>query len=177
MPPPIPVELLPHSPLWREAAAREGQRLADTLGPLLVAVHHIGSTAIPDIAAKPILDLIPEVRSITALDAFAPQLRALGYEWWGEYGMAGRRYATLTDGATGQRCVQLHAFEAGSPDIERHLAFRDFLRADPAKARAYEAMKLQSRDQHPDDSHAYSDAKSAWIQATEAAALAFYRSR
>jgi GrpB-like predicted nucleotidyltransferase (UPF0157 family) len=177
MPPPIPVELLPHSPLWRDAAAREGQRLAEALGTLLVAVHHIGSTAIPDIVARPILDLIPEVPSITALDARAPQLRALGYEWWGEYGMPGRRYATLTDGATGQRCVQLHAFETGSPHVERHLAFRDFLRANPARAREYEAMKLRSRDQHPGDSHAYSSAKSAWILATEAEAIAFYRSR
>lgn len=91
--------------------------------------------------------------------------------------MAGRRYATLTDGATGQRCIQLHVFETGSPHIERHLAFRDFLRAEPGKAREYEAVKLRSRDRHPGDSHAYSDAKSEWIQATEAEAIAFYRAR
>lgn len=175
MPPPIPVELLPHSPEWAGAAAREGQRLAEALGPSLVAVHHIGSTAIPDIVAKPILDLIPEVRSLAGVDAHASELRALGYEWWGEYGMAGRRYATLTDGTTGQRCVQLHIFETGSPHIERHLAFRDFLRAHADKAREYEAVKLASRDQHPDDSHAYSDAKSAWIVAAEAEAIVFYR--
>ncbi|HEV7283812.1 MAG TPA: GrpB family protein [Kaistia sp.] len=55
------------------------------------------------------------------------------------------------------------------------MAFRDFLRAHPAKAREYEAVKLRSRDQHPDNSHAYSDAKSAWIVATEADAISFYR--
>jgi len=175
MPPPIPVELEPHSPDWLEAAAREAQRLAEALGPYLVAVHHIGSTAIPGIAAKPILDLIPEVRSLAGFDACQPVLLQLGYEWWGEYGMAGRRYATLTDGATGRRCIQLHVFATGSPHIERHLAFRDFLRAHPAKAREYEAVKLRSRDQHPDNSHAYSDAKSAWILTTEAEAISFYR--
>ncbi|WEK51120.1 MAG: GrpB family protein [Candidatus Kaistia colombiensis] len=175
MPPPIPVDLQPHSPAWLDAAAREEQRLAEALGPQLIAVHHIGSTAIAGIVAKPILDLIPEVRSLEAFDACRLVLLHLGYEWWGEYGMAGRRYATLTDGATGQRCIQLHVFEQGSPHIERHLAFRDFLRAHPAKAREYEAVKLRSRDRHPHDSHAYSDAKSAWVQATEAEAIAFYR--
>jgi len=71
--------------------------------------------------------------------------------------------------------IQLHVFETGSPHIERHLAFRDFLRAHPEKARSYEAVKLRSRDQHPDNSHAYSNAKSAWIVATEAEAISFYR--
>lgn len=177
MPPPIPVELESYSPAWHAAAEREVQRLAEALGPHLIAVHHVGSTAIAGIVAKPILDLIPEVRSIAAFDACEAVLLQLGYEWWGEYGMAGRRYATLTDGATGCRCIQLHVFEQGSPHIERHLAFRDFLRAHAAKAREYETVKLRSRDQHPDDSHAYTEAKSAWIQATETEALAFYRSR
>jgi GrpB-like predicted nucleotidyltransferase (UPF0157 family) len=143
----------------------------------LIVVHHIGSTAIADIVAKPILDLIPVVPSITAFDACRAILLDLGYEWWGEYGMSGRRYATLTDGATGQRCIQLHIFEQGSRHIERHLAFRDYLRANPEKAREYEAVKLRSRDRNPSDSHAYSDAKSAWIRATEVEAIAFFRSR
>lgn len=177
MPRPVPVDLQPHSPAWHDAAVREEQRLLEALGPQLIAVHHIGSTAIAGIVAKPILDLIPEIRSLTAFDAWQPVLLQLGYEWWGEYGMAGRRYATLTDGATGQRCIQLHIFATGSPHIERHLAFRDFLRAHSEKAREYEAIKLRSRDQHPADSHAYSDAKSDWIRATEADALAFYRAR
>ncbi|MCX5580727.1 GrpB family protein [Kaistia terrae] len=177
MPQPIPVDLQPHSPAWQPAAEHEAQRLADALGPHLIVVHHIGSTAIADIVAKPILDLIPVVFSITAFDACRSILLDLGYEWWGEYGMAGRRYATLTDGATGQRCIQLHIFEQGSRHIERHLAFRDYLRANPEKAREYEAVKLRSRDRHPSDSHAYTDAKSAWIRATEVEAVEFYRGR
>lgn len=177
MPQPIPVDLQPHSPAWQTAAEHEAQRLMDALGPDLVVVHHIGSTAIAGIVAKPILDLIPVVPSITTLDASRAVLLGLGYEWWGEYGMAGRRYATLTDGATGQRCIQLHIFEQGSRHIERHLAFRDYLRANPEKAREYEAVKLGSRDRYPSDSHAYTEAKSAWIVATEAEAIAFYRAR
>jgi GrpB-like predicted nucleotidyltransferase (UPF0157 family) len=171
MPPPIPVELVPHSPAWAERARAEAARLQYALGDALITVHHIGSTSIPGIAAKPIVDLIPEVTSLEALDAAKERVVALGYEWWGEYGMAGRRYCSLTD-ANGKRAVQLHCFTTGSPQITRHLAFRDYMRRHPDRARAYEAEKMRARDLHPDDSHAYSDAKSAWIAAVEAEALA-----
>ena len=172
MPAPIPVELVSHSPEWAERARIESERLQRAIGNALVTVHHIGSTSIPGIAAKPIVDLIPEVTSLEALDAAKEGIVALGYEWWGEYGMAGRRYCTLIDPATGKRAVQLHCFATGSPQITRHLAFRDYMRRHPDRARAYEAEKTRARDLHPTDSHAYSDAKSAWIAAVEAEALA-----
>ena len=172
MPPPLPVELLPHSPEWAIRAAFESQRLSDALGPALIAVHHISSTAIPDIAAKPIIDMLLEVPSLDALDQRQRDIHTLGYEWHGEYGIAGRRYCTLTDTRTGKRVIQVHCFETGSPDVGRHLAFRDYLRSHPDKARAYEAEKQRARLLHPDDSHAYTAEKSAFVQALEAEALA-----
>ena len=175
MPAPIPVELVSPTPQRGGRRRGEGGRLQRAIGNALVAVHHIGSTSIPGIVAKPIVDLIPEVTSLEALDAAKERVVALGYEWWGEYGMAGRRYCTLTDPATGKRAVQLHCFATGSPHIARHLAFRDYMRRHPDRARAYEAEKTRARDQHPDDSHAYTAAKSAWIAAVEAEALAEWR--
>jgi GrpB-like predicted nucleotidyltransferase (UPF0157 family) len=174
MPAAIPVELLPHSPEWAERARAEGARLQAALAKALVAAHHIGSTSIPGIAAKPIVDLIPEVTSLEALDAAKERVMALGFEWWGEYGIASRRYCTLTD-ASGKRTVQLHCFATGSPHIARHLAFRDYMRRHPDRAREYEAEKIRARDLHPTDSHAYTDTKSAWIAAVEAEALAEWR--
>ncbi len=172
MPAPIPVELVPHAPEWAGRAAAEAARLEGALGDTLVAVHHIGSTAIPGIAAKPIIDLLPEVTALAALDGKRPAIEALGYQWWGEYGIPGRRYCSLSTAATGKRLIQLHFFASGAPDIARHLAFRDHLRRHPEIARAYEAEKRRARDLHPDDSHAYTDEKAAWIRTMEAEALA-----
>jgi GrpB-like predicted nucleotidyltransferase (UPF0157 family) len=177
MPPPIKVELVSHSTEWATAASEEGSRIMAALGPKVVTIHHIGSTAIPGICAKPILDLMPEVASLDRLDTARPILERLGYEWWGEYGIRDRRYCTLNDSATGRRLVQLHCFQTDSPEIERHLAFRDYLRAEPEEAVAYDKEKRRCRELHPDDSHAYTEAKLAWIGAATARALAYYRSK
>jgi GrpB-like predicted nucleotidyltransferase (UPF0157 family) len=175
VPPPIPVDLVPHSPKWAPTAARETRRLQVALGDALLTVHHIGSTSIPGIVAKPIVDLIPEVTSLEVLDAAKDSIIALGYEWWGEYGMAGRRYCTMTDPASGKRVVQLHCFATGSSHITRHVAFRDFMRRHPDKAHVYEVEKIRARDLHPQDSHAYSVAKSHWMSAIEVEALAEWK--
>lgn len=175
MPAPIKVELLPYSPGWKQAAQAESLRLVQALANNIVAIHHIGSTAVPGIHAKPIVDLLPVVRSVSKLDEQQAVLKQLGYQYWGEYGIAGRRYCTLDEAATGARKFQLNCFEVDSPQIERHLAFRDYLRANPAKAQEYDAEKHRCRALHPDDSHAYSAAKAEWITAQLVAALACFR--
>jgi GrpB-like predicted nucleotidyltransferase (UPF0157 family) len=158
-------------------AAEESKRITEALGSNTVVIHHVGSTAVPGICSKPILDLLPEVASLDALDASRPSLEELGYEWWGEYGIRNRRYCTLNDSVTGRRMVQLHCFETGDAEIERLLAFREYLRATPDAAMAYDQEKRRCRDLHPDDSHAYTDAKAAWIDSMMPRALAFYRAR
>jgi GrpB-like predicted nucleotidyltransferase (UPF0157 family) len=169
VPEPIPVELTTYDPRWPVMAQRRCNELK-SLGPPIVAVHHIGSTAVPGLAAKPIIDLMPVVSSLAALDAQRSRIEALGYAWHGAFGIEGRRYCTATD-ARGIRMTQLHFFETGSPHVERHIAFRDFLIAHPDAARAYEAEKRRARALHPENSHAYSDEKAAWIRKTEQQAL------
>jgi GrpB-like predicted nucleotidyltransferase (UPF0157 family) len=171
MPPAIPVELLQYDPAWEENARQQAARLTAAIGKAIITVHHIGSTAIPGIRAKPIIDLIPVVLSHGEFEKSRSAVEGLGYTWWGQYGLPGRRYCTLDDPLTGRRTVQLHCYEQGSSEIVRHLAFRDYLRSRPDLAREYDAEKGRCRDLHPLDSHAYTDCKEAWIRRIETQAL------
>ncbi len=175
MPPPIPVNLVAYNPDWPQMAAGYSEQLR-VLGSTLVAVHHIGSTAVPGLAAKPIIDLMPLVTGLTDLDGKRACVEALGYTWHGELGMPGRRYCTLSD-HDDVRIAQLHFFEADSQQATRHITFRDYLRAYPEVARAYEREKYRARDLHPADSHAYTDEKAPWIQDVEVKALIWFAKR
>ena len=172
MPPPIPVILAAYNPEWPRMAASHAERL-HVLGSTLMTVQHIGSTSVPGLASKPIIDLMPLVTDLADLDRKRRYVEALGYNWHGELGLPGRRYCTLSDGA-GIRIVQLHFFNADSSQVERHIAFRDYLRAHPNAVSAYEKEKRRARDLHPDDSHAYTDEKAAWIRGAEAQALIWF---
>ncbi len=170
MPPPFAVKLEPHDPRWATAADAEGRRLLGASFSL-EEVHHIGSTAIPGIVAKPIIDLLAVALSLPHLDNERSSIEALGYVWHGEYGLTGRRYCTLTDKLTGERRVQLHCYAQEDSSITRHLAFRDHLRAFPNLAAAYQEEKVRCVSLNPNDSHAYTDCKSQWVQRVETQAL------
>jgi GrpB-like predicted nucleotidyltransferase (UPF0157 family) len=174
MPPPIRVEIVPYSEEWPECAQREIERLTDALGSVLYGVHHVGSTAVPGLAAKPIFDLMPVAADMSLIDDAVAIFERLGYHGWGELGISGRRYFTR-DTESGTRKAQLHCFQMDSPHVERHLAFRDYLRAHPAICSSYQSEKLRCSLLHPRDSHAYSDCKADWIIRVEAEALHWYR--
>jgi GrpB-like predicted nucleotidyltransferase (UPF0157 family) len=166
------VELVDHSPEWAALAASESLRLSEAIGDTLIVIHHIGSTAIPSIKAKPVIDLLPLVKSLDALDARESAVTALGYAWRGEFGLVGRRYLCKTVG--GKRLVNVHCYQEENPGMARHLAFRDYLRAHPAIAKEYEVEKIRAAKLQPNDVLAYNDAKNDWIKDTEKKAIAWY---
>src|ERR1700744_5460260 len=118
----IAVQLVPHRAEWADMAKAETARLKKALGDNLITVHHVGSTAIPGIMAKPIVDLLPVVRSIEKLDAQEGAVRALGYKWHGEFGLEGRRFCSFADPKTGKRIFQLHFFLPDNENAVRMLA-------------------------------------------------------
>ena len=103
----------PDWPLVAEAESAIWRRV-----PGLVAIHHIGSTSVPGLPAKPVIDLLPVFADAGRLDAARPAVEAMGYEWLGEYGLPGRRYCRRND-AGGIRRVQAHAYPSGSPRENR----------------------------------------------------------
>ena len=157
------ISMVPHDPRWPKLFRQESDQLRAALGDTAAAVHHIGSTAIPTIYAKPIIDLLLVVQDLTALDDKQPLMEALGYEALGEFGIPGRRYFRR-DNEFGDRTHQVHAFENGSPQIQRHLAFRDYLLAHPDVAQNYSDLKRKLAAKYPSDIEAYMDGKDDFIQ-------------
>ena len=157
------VEVVPHDPRWRDAFEAEAKHVAAALGGNVVAVHHIGSTAIPNIYAKPVVDLLVEVRDITEVEGRSSAMESLGYEVMGEYGIPGRRYF-LKDDREGTRTHHVHAFEAGSAEVERHLAFRDYMIAHPGDAQRYGELKRRLAEEHPQSMDEYMDGKDGFIK-------------
>ena len=157
------IYMVPHDPEWRQEFEREAAQITAVLGGGVVTVHHIGSTAIPGIYAKPVLDMLLVVQNHAELDEKQVQMEALGYIALGEFGIPGRRYFRR-DNAEGDRTHQVHAFEAGSPQIDRHLAFRNYMIAHPDIARQYSDLKRELAAKHPNDIEAYMDGKDEFIQ-------------
>lgn len=157
------IYMVPHDPKWRQEFENEAKQITDVLGDTVVDVHHIGSTAIPHIYAKPVIDVLLVVKDHTALDAKTAAMEALGYEALGELGIPTRRYFRK-DNALGDRTHQIHAFEIGSPQIARHLAFRGYMIAHPDTAREYSDLKRELAAQHPSDTEAYMDGKHEFVQ-------------
>jgi GrpB-like predicted nucleotidyltransferase (UPF0157 family) len=159
---------------WPEMFQQEAERLRAVFGPLLVDIHHIGSTSVPGLQAKPIIDMMPLVRDITQVDQLNEQMAALGYEAMGECGIPGRRY--FRKGGNEHRTHHVHAFQADHPEtVDRHLAFRDYLRAHPDTAREYGELKARLAQQFPDDIYGYMEGKDSFVKEVERKALEWYR--
>lgn len=165
------VEVVPYCAAWPELYRQEAEKISEILGEQLVTIHHIGSTSVPGLSAKPIIDILPVVKEISAVDAHNAQFEALGYEPRGEYGIPGRRFFRK---GIERRTHHIHIFqESDHQNILRHVAVRDYLRAHPEAAAAYAALKRKLAAQFPRDIEAYCDGKDSFVKALEQKALAW----
>lgn len=163
----VPIDVVPYDLQWNNLFEREAALIRDVLGENCLEIHHIGSTSVPGLPAKPIIDMIPVVKDIRAVDACAESMIALGYQVIGECGIPFRRLFNK-DGYP--HTANVHIFEAGNPEVERHLRFRDYLRTHDAARDAYGALKLQLAQTYREDRNAYTMAKGDFIQDIDAKA-------
>ncbi len=164
------VEVVSYNPQWKKAFFAESGQIATALATNLVVIHHIGSTAIPHIYAKPIIDFLIEVKDINLVTEQTPAMAALGYEAMGEYGLVGRRYFRK-ENPPGIRTHHVHIYEIYSPEIERHLAFRDYMIAHPEDAQQYSQLKQELAQKYPEDIEGYMDGKYEFVKRIEKKAI------
>jgi GrpB-like predicted nucleotidyltransferase (UPF0157 family) len=165
-----PVELVPYDSAWPARYAAEARRIGRAVGPRFEALAHVGSTAVPGLAAKPILDVQGGVATLADAESCVDALATLGYEYVPalEEATPERRYFRKTAG--GDHTHHLHVVETGSNWWERHLLFRDYLRANPDVAAAYERVKRRAAREHRHDEAAYGAAKAGFVDRVEARA-------
>lgn len=152
-----------YDPRWPELFAAEAARLRPAFGPSLVALKHIGSTSVPGLAAKPVVDIQAVVRSLPDMDAVTPRVIALGWTQGVFTPDALRRLYFKKYDANGVRTCQLHVYEADHPVAAVHLLFRDYLREHKEEAQRYEALKRELAVGFRTDRLGYNDAKTDYI--------------
>ena len=163
------IELVEYNPKWVEMYEEEAASVMSALGNNTIRIHHIGSTSIPNICAKPIIDILVEAMKIESIDSKNEAMIELGYEPRGEFGILGRRY--FSKGSDEKRTHHVHIFQVGDPQIERHINFRDYLIAHPDKAKEYCRLKKQLAIRYPMDVGSYTDEKSEFISEIDERAM------
>ena len=165
------VEVRPYDERWQSIFEEEVHNIHNILGAEIIEIHHIGSTAVNGLQAKPVIDIMPVVKEIGKVDEFNKAMTAIGYDPKGENGIAGRRY--FQKGGD-HRTHHIHFFEMESPEIQRHLAFRDYLRSHPQDAKKYGDLKEQLAMQFPFAIESYIKGKEQLAQEIENKAMEWY---
>ncbi|MGW5889242.1 GrpB family protein [Priestia megaterium] len=162
------IEILKYSHKWPEQFEEEKRRLSSIFNSLKIEIHHIGSTAVPGLSAKPIIDLLIEVKDIKKVDTYNQKMEQLGYEAKGENGIKGRRY--FQKGGN-ERTHHVHIYEKGHPEINRHIWFRDYLRTHPDAAKEYETLKTELAHRYRFEPEKYVENKTNFIHKIDGLAL------
>jgi GrpB-like predicted nucleotidyltransferase (UPF0157 family) len=158
------VEIVDHDPSWAARFEAERPQLAEIFDGRAVAIEHIGSTSVPGLCAKPIVDILVGLRELKLSDAEIEAMKALGYEYLAEFGLPGRLYFRKP------RTLHVHVVAHGGEHWRRHLAFRDALRSNPEERRRYDRLKRRlAAEGHSRD--VYSELKTPFIREVEARAV------
>ena len=165
------IKVVNYRETWDEEFRLEAQALQNSIGALNPTIHHIGSTSVRGLSAKPVIDILIEVDDLDLLEKQVTALATIGYEYRGENGIPGRLY--FEKGGE-DRSHQIHAFEQGSFGALRHLAFRDYLRSHPDVANEYAKLKKHVASICNNDIDRYCGGKDKFIREHEKLAVEWY---
>ena len=164
-----PYAIGPSDPDWPSRFQSEAAAIRAALGDQVTRIEHVGSTSVPGLAAKPVVDIQVSVRSMAPRSAYADALVGLGYRWaidpWSV------EHEFFSKDTSGERAFHIHVCPDGSEWERRHIAFRDWLRANPEDAARYERLKRELAERHPRDIYSYAAAKSDFIQTIQDRAM------
>ena len=150
------IEVVPYDPAWPAQFEAIAAPIRAKLGPLALSVEHVGSTSVPGLAAKPIIDLDVVISIRLQLPEIVSKLAELGYVHEGNLGIPGREAFMWPDG-NGRH--HLYVCSVNTPNLHYHLLFRDYLRQHPDKALEYGQLKEELARQYPGDMDGYSEGK------------------
>jgi GrpB-like predicted nucleotidyltransferase (UPF0157 family) len=160
---------------WPQLFEAEAEKIREILKDELIDLHHIGSTSVPNLKAKPIIDMLPVVKNIENIDKYNDKLADIGYEAMGEFGLPGRRY--FRKGGE-NRTHQMHMYQFDNEkEIERHIAVRDYLRAHKEAVTAYGDLKESLAKNFPTDIEGYMAGKDAFVKDLERKGLEWKKNR
>ena len=168
------IEVLPYDPNWPTHFMQEADEIKSIFTTNFSAIHHIGSTAIINMPAKPTIDILLEVHDILLVDHCNYAMQKIGYEAWGEYHIPGRRFFVK---GQSKRTHHVHTFQKGSDDILRHRAFRDYLQANSNDAKKYADLKIKLATQYRNNRRAYVSHKQDFVKDVEKKALEWLQSQ
>ena len=164
------IEIVEYRPVWTKIFDCERAAIMERRHPWVIEVHHVGSTSVPGLAAKPLLDIMPVVANPDEGESAVEAMTTLGYLYRGDNGLPGRFYFDKI--VEGRRVVHAHMYPQDHSDVGKLMAFRDHLRTHQEAALAYERLKRELASKYRNEREAYTDAKGEFIRDITAAALA-----
>ena len=157
------VVVLPYDEQWKQDFFMIKGELTAALGHLAIRIEHVGSTSVEGLSAKPIIDIDVVIKDYTVFEEVVSALEAIGYRHEGNLGIAGRE-AFKYDGKDHLRKHHLYVCPENSPELKRHIAFRDYLRTNSDAVREYSHIKEEGAKLYPYDIERYIEHKSPFIE-------------
>ena len=154
------ITIVKYNSLWPQDFEAEKELVLSNVPIKGMVLHHIGSTSVKSLASKPIIDILIELPKVETLDEYSNQFKRLGYEPMGEFGISGRRYFRK---GLKKRTHHIHAFNSGTDNAKRHLAFRDYLATHQEIAKAYESVKYSAVEMCNGDNARYCELKNDFV--------------